>query len=100
MRHASAKQKGQGFQLKSLLANAGIATATDALVFGVFLLFIRPTSDYLPVEHMLIFAVFVINICLAVATKYVIKKLYRVFLINSIVGSVIFHLLFFASLTW
>jgi len=84
---------------KGLVKKLLIVLAADVLIFLVFMIFFKPTQDKSVVEIFLLWGVFITNICLAVATRYVKKELYRIFLINSICACVIFHLMFYGWLS-
>jgi hypothetical protein len=82
--------------LKRLLITVGV----DVLVFIIFLACFKPTQDKSAVEDLLLLAVFIINVCSAVATRHVFRKLYRVFLVNSLLACLIFHLMFYGWLAF
>jgi hypothetical protein len=72
-----------------------IILGADTLIFLVFMIFFKPTPDKSAVEIFLLWGVFITNLCLAVATRYIKKELYGVFLINSLCACLIFHLMFY-----
>jgi len=84
--------------IKPPLKKLSIAVGVDILLFAVFIIWLNPTPDDSIIEILLLWGVFVTNVCLAVAARYSIKKLYLVFLINSFLASLIFHLMFSAWL--
>ena len=80
--------------LKALVKSVLIAAGADIFLFAILLICLNPTPDDSIIEILLLWGVFLTNICLAIATRYTIKKLYPVFLINSFCASLIFHLMF------
>jgi hypothetical protein len=86
--------------LKALFKRLLIAAGVDILIFAVLLICLNPTPDDSIIEILLLWGIFLTNICLAIATRYTIKKLYAVFLINSFCASLIFHLMFNAWLVF
>jgi hypothetical protein len=89
---------------KVFAKNLLIALGADIVLSVVLLFFLRRATDddsadlLLVVEWWLLLAFFVANVCLAVATVYVRRKLYLILMINSILSGGIFHLLFALSL--
>jgi len=71
-----------------------IAFGVDVLLFATCILWLRPTLDDSIIEFLLLWGIFISNICLAVASRFSIKVLYHVFLINSVLASLLFHLMF------
>jgi hypothetical protein len=70
-----------------------IVFIVDLLLFTLFFGLIKPTGFYLDMEWLLLIAIFITNICLAVATKYTLKRLYIPLLVNSILAAFAFHAL-------
>ena len=84
---------------KGLFKKLLIALGADVLVIAIFITCFKPTQDKSAIEIFLLWAVFIINICLAVATRYIKRELYRIFLINSLCACLIFHLMFYGWLS-
>ena len=79
---------------KSLFIKISIAIGIDVILLSVCIIWMQATPDISIVEILLLPAIFIINIGLGVASKFIIPKLYAVFLINSVLAAIIFHLLF------
>ncbi|MGZ3810402.1 MAG: hypothetical protein ACXVB0_21670 [Mucilaginibacter sp.] len=79
---------------KSLIVRVLIAIGIDIILLSVFIVWMQATPDVSIVEILLLPAIFIINIGLGIASKFIIRRLYPVFLINSVLGALIFHLLF------
>lgn len=81
---------------KSLLVRILFANGIDIVFLSVFIIWMQANPDfyYSSIEILLLMAIFVINIGLAVAAKYVMNSLYMPLILNSVLSVLIFHLLF------
>ncbi len=101
MRNLSPKMAGGQ---KTFARNLLVALAADVLLSAIILFFLRHSAGDQPIELLLVverwilLGFFVVNICLAVATMYVKRKLYPILMINSILSGGVFHLLFIIAL--
>ncbi len=77
--------------VKVLFKRLLIAFGVDIVLFVVFIIWLNPEPDDPDVEIFLLWGVFITNICLAVVSRYTIRKLYIVFVLNSIFATLIFH---------
>ena len=77
---------------KSYAIKIFIAAGIDVILFFVFVLWWQPVPDESTIELLLLMAIFVINIGLAVASKYTIRSWYLPLVLNSIVAIFIFHI--------
>ncbi|HVS90686.1 MAG TPA: hypothetical protein VHE59_01555 [Mucilaginibacter sp.] len=85
---------------KSLVTKLLIATGVDVLIFIAFILCWKPTPDESAIELLLLLAIFITNIGLAVAFRHAVRSWYFPLVLNSIISTLMFHLVLIGWYTY